>query len=514
MTNPQKTVAGVSGIFLTLLYVKGLLLPLIHFCVTIAAVFALFATCYFGVRHYLAVQRRERNLVGPSETLPPLIAAATATVFTLILLGLIPSNSSPNNVQVAGPSDLKPVPSAAPLSPPPPKLPVPEKKTEIAIPPALGENQSGRDSLLEKATSPPTPVPFAFFPTKEPDLSGIWTLSSMTVFENGMSQNTELAIFGEKLNAQFDVNRSKTGYSVVPIQVGSEASRTFDMKINASGKNFIAEVVYGSKKMKAIVHFTPAELRAVVNPKSPDTAPPNFETPTGKSEVRIDLKFVRPKAESIVWVKGPKGATASIGDWSEMLEDAAMGIRTEILPTDRETPFDVVVEISADGQTTRDRIRVWAVGGTESKADFSDISTPDTAVRTLRYWESCTKTLHRHLDEAASTEDNIQKNKTLSELPGELRTTPARGVDTDAVNKWLALVTTVDSLLANQRREDNGDLAVEAFVRGLTGDPFGTARDAQLLKKVGMDAFEKSFLELKNAAALLTAKYGTEFPVP
>jgi hypothetical protein len=286
------------------------------------------------------------------------------------------------------------------------------------------------------------------------------------------------------------------------------------LNIQRSGKNVIGECIYGSKKIKVLLHITPAEIRAFADPRHPDTAPSSFEIPTDKSEVRIDLIFRRAKAEAIVWVKGPRGATVSIGDWSETLKDVPLGIRTEELPTDRETPFDVVLQVSIDGQTTKDRIRVWAVGGSEPTANFSDVKTPDVAVRTLRYWESCTKTLHRHLKEAERAENNAQRKKTFSQLPGELRTTPARGVDPDVVKKWLALVTTSDRLIANTKQIEDGDLAVEAFIRGLAGDPFGTVRDAQRRDKEALDEFGKSFLELKNFAPVLTAKYGTEFPVP
>lgn len=350
---------------------------------------------------------------------------------------------------------------------------------------------------------------------KEPDLSGTWTLSSMTVFENGISQKMDLELFGKKLNAGFQAKRSKAGYSVVPIQVeDNKVAKSFDLKIKESGKNFIGEYIDGETKFAALVHITPAELRAIVNPKSPNSAPQNFETPTDKSEVRIDLTFKRSQAVVVVWVKGPQGADVSIGDWSETLKDVPLGVITESLPTERETPFDVSLQVSAGGQTTKDRIRVWAAGGTEPEADFSDIRNPDTAVRTLRYWESCTKTLHRHLKDAERAANNEQRKKSLTQLPDELRTTPSRGVDVDVVNKWLALVTASDRLFANQRRVEDGDLAVEAFLRGLAGDPFGAARDAQRRGKADLEGFGKSFIDLKNMAPILTAKYGSEFPIP
>jgi hypothetical protein len=205
---------------------------------------------------------------------------------------------------------------------------------------------------------------------KEPDLSGVWTVSSMTVFENGSSQKIELELFGEKLNTRFEVKRTKTGYSAVPIQVdNSKGSKTFNLKIEESGKNFIGEYMDGSSKMKALLQVTPAEVRAVANPKTPNTVPLNFETPTDKNDVRIDLTFKRAEAEVVVWFKGPQGATVSLGDWSETLKDASLGVRTQNLPTDRETPFDVSMQVTIDGQEKKDRIRIWAVGGTEPTAD-------------------------------------------------------------------------------------------------------------------------------------------------
>lgn len=133
---------------------------------------------------------------------------------------------------------------------------------------------------------------------EEPDLSGVWTLTSMTVFEGGTSQKMDLELFGEKLDARFEVKRMKAGYSAAPIQVDdSKGSKTFNLKIEESGKNFIGEYTDGSSKMKALLQVTPAEVRAVVNPQVPHTAPLNFETPTDKTEVRIDLTFRRSEAE-------------------------------------------------------------------------------------------------------------------------------------------------------------------------------------------------------------------------
>lgn len=224
---------------------------------------------------------------------------------------------------------------------------------------------------------------------EEPDLSGVWTLTSMTVFEGGTSQKMDLELFGEKLDARFEVKRTKAGYSAVPIQVsGTKGCESINLKIEKSGKNFIGEIssasprkplpdssnkmkaLLNSSNIKALLQISPAEVRAVFNPESPMTAPLNFETPTDKKEVRIDLTFRRAEAEVIVWVKGPPGATVSLGDWSEALKDTPLGIRTQDLPTDRETPFDVSLQISVDGQTTRDRIRIWAVGGHGSDSGF------------------------------------------------------------------------------------------------------------------------------------------------
>jgi hypothetical protein len=118
------------------------------------------------------------------------------------------------------------------------------------------------------------------------------------------------------------------------------------------------------------------------------------------------------------------------------------------------------------------------------------------------------------MGDAEHAKNNAQRVKALSEIPGELRTTPTRGVDPDVVKQWLSMVTAIDTLNANQKRINDGDLAAEAVLRGLMGDPFGTARDAQLREKVNLEEFRKTFLELKNMASVLTAKYGTEFPVP
>lgn len=155
-------------------------------------------------------------------------------------------------------------------------------------------------------------------------------------------------------------------------------------------------------------------------------------------------------------------------------------------------------------------------GGTDgSIANSTDAETGLTpeqvkARRTLAYWGGLRGALAR--TNAIEAQDAQQVLNILYSAIGEIDSTPAAGVDVDAIRcgsawrKWLAMVA------AEAERRDSPELLVEAFARGYGGDVFGP------LLEIGQAnaAIQRSLVELQDQSAttraMLSARYDVEFP--
>ena len=89
----------------------------------------------------------------------------------------------------------------------------------------------------------------------------------------------------------------------------------------------------------------------------------------------------------------------------------------------------------------------------------------------------------------------------------------SRGVDKEAIEKWLAVVSATETAVAN-RKDGDANFYLESIFRGSAGDPFGASLDLQREVQAEMEAFRKALLEVKNFTPLLTQRYDTEFPIP
>lgn len=265
--------------------------------------------------------------------------------------------------------------------------------------------------------------------------------------------------------------------------------------------------------MAALVEVSAAQIRATALPMTPSEIPEDFAPPRDKSVVKLIATFRRPEAETVVTVKGPLGAKVSVGGGQREIGDEQITITTEKLPTDNVQSLDVSISHMVNGRLINDRMRLWLQGGTTTIADFTDIAEPDVAARTFRYWSSCRFTLYKRLDEAGRAKNNQERTKSLEKMATELRHTPSRGVDKEAIEKWMAVVSATESAVAN-RKDGDANFYLESIFRGAAGDPFGASLDLQKEVEAEMEAFRKALIDVKNLTPLLTQRYDTEFPIP
>lgn len=350
-----------------------------------------------------------------------------------------------------------------------------------------------------------------------PDLSGEWELEHVTVFEKGeRSVDGRPNLFGQNIAARFNVAKAKTGYEVVPVKVdGSRPDIVIQLKIERHGEKYRAEYSdsNGVKSLSALVEIKGGRLRAASLMLPPKELPDDFDAPSSEDVVKLVATFRRPDAEAIVTIKGPLGAIISVGGGEREVGEVPITITTEKLPTDNVQSLDVSISHTVNGRLINDRMRLWLQGGTTTIADFSDIAEPNVAARTFRYWSSCRFTLYKRLNEAGQSKNNEERTKTLGKMAAELRHTPSRGVDKEAIEKWLAVVSATEIAVANRQR-GGAEFYLESILRGAAGDPFGASLDLQKEAQAEMDAFHKSLLDVKNLTPILTQRYDTEFPIP
>lgn len=91
MTKQQSIVTGSILASIVFLYFTRLLWPIIGLCLTTTALLALLASFYLGFKLYQAQKQRADNPILFNETLLRLIGAASAVLFTFVLLALIPT---------------------------------------------------------------------------------------------------------------------------------------------------------------------------------------------------------------------------------------------------------------------------------------------------------------------------------------------------------------------------------------------------------------------------------------
>ncbi|MCA8994709.1 MAG: hypothetical protein KDA88_22215 [Planctomycetaceae bacterium] len=352
---------------------------------------------------------------------------------------------------------------------------------------------------------------------QQPDLSGSWILEHVTVFEQGeRSVDGRPNLFGQDVAVHFKATKTLTGYKVVPVKVdGTRPDIVIQIKLEPLGDRYRAEYSdsTGVKSLFALVEINGGQLRATSLMLTPQEIPEDFAPPRDKSVVKLVATFRRPDAEAVVTVRGPLGAIVAVGGGRREIGDEPITITTEKIPTDNIKPLDVSISHTVNGRLINDRMRLWLQGGTSTVADFSDIGEPDVASRTFRYWTSCRFTLYKGLNAAGQAKNDQERTKSLEKMATEMRHTPSRGVDKEAIEKWLAVVSATETAVAN-RKDGDANFYLESIFRGAAGDPFGASLDLQREVQAEMEAFRKALLEVKNFTPLLTQRYDTEFPIP
>jgi hypothetical protein len=130
--------------------------------------------------------------------------------------------------------------------------------------------------------------------------------------------------------------------------------------------------------------------------------------------------------------------------------------------------------------------------------------------RTFNYWYEVRMTLYSvSLPEKAEPKVAAAILEHLSKSISDL---PTVGVDLAAVECATDAARVFNSLAAVIRDENDGDRLLEAFVRGLAGDPFGVAMEQIEAQRQIKQQLSSCIQRFDRARVLLTDRYEIEFP--
>jgi hypothetical protein len=132
------------------------------------------------------------------------------------------------------------------------------------------------------------------------------------------------------------------------------------------------------------------------------------------------------------------------------------------------------------------------------------------AQRTLAYWRGIgAATANRGPTENRTPQAAVAS---LRRAASQIRGLPTADVDPDAVQCGNDAAVVLNNLADFVEQSNNPGVLVEAFLRGAAGDPFGATADMLDAQSAVSQQLKQVQAELDNARAVLSSRYGVEFP--
>jgi DNA-directed RNA polymerase subunit RPC12/RpoP len=157
---------------------------------------------------------------------------------------------------------------------------------------------------------------------------------------------------------------------------------------------------------------------------------------------------------------------------------------------------------------------IWIPAGAPhsvvSMSEKAKLSLSTKGRRTLEYWNALPTILGRINAQQLKTPQGVVS--TLNSTARLIEQLPTVDVDSDAIHCGLLLHGWLRAMAADAQRNNSPALLIEAFARGYQGDLFGPFLDSVHANA----ALEQRFVEMQNqfksARAILSSRYGIEFP--
>lgn len=121
--------------------------------------------------------------------------------------------------------------------------------------------------------------------------------------------------------------------------------------------------------------------------------------------------------------------------------------------------------------------------------------------------------------EAAMTSISPAEKQTLQAIiaafrraAGQIRTLGAVDVDPNAVQCGNDVATVLGNIADFSEQSNNPGVLIESFLRGLAGDPFGKTAELLEAQSALAQQLKQVHTEVDNTRAILSSRYGIEFP--
>ena len=132
------------------------------------------------------------------------------------------------------------------------------------------------------------------------------------------------------------------------------------------------------------------------------------------------------------------------------------------------------------------------------------------AQKTLAYWRATGDATNRALQADQRSPQAVIAG--IRQAVGQIRSLPAVDVDPDAIQCGNDVATVLGNLADFTEQSNNPGLLVESFLRGMAGDPLGTLAEQLNAQSALGQQLKQVQTELDNARAILSSRYGVEFP--
>jgi hypothetical protein len=160
---------------------------------------------------------------------------------------------------------------------------------------------------------------------------------------------------------------------------------------------------------------------------------------------------------------------------------------------------------------------LWAIvaGVSQSPTTEEPVSALPTrqeilAEGTVRYWQALGAVVAE--DPTRTTTTSEAMVTTIRQMAAQIRAIPTSAVDPDAVQCGLDVACALKDVADQVEANNSPAVLVEAFFRGLVGDPFGKGAEMLEAQSALQGRCQQVQTNLDNTRAILSSRYGVEFP--
>ena len=173
--------------------------------------------------------------------------------------------------------------------------------------------------------------------------------------------------------------------------------------------------------------------------------------------------------------------------------------------------YDVTAVLTVNGMKHAESRKIYIFPNETTESDFTDLLTPNKKLRTYEYWCALVKVEKAYSAFITDARGNDYV-KALRQLASIFENASTRGVDEEAVGAFLESGECLSKLATFIERNNGIDAPLEAFIRGMLGDPLGVINEYNADQRAVKETIDRAHAKMTRMRAILTARYDIEFP--